>query len=203
MTDSMAGEFGYPPLDEDLSDLPDLPLFHSQQQLSNTEDDQYPAPGDASSYHDYHDQDSFVCPYALPDDLQPVDEAGPSQPTPAHHNNNSNKKGKGKARAGPAGTSTALFQCDKCENTYTRQCDLNKHKKNHDKPKKCNFCGEGFAEPKDTDRHMYGHHADDMTPEQREELKNKLQKECPECDYHGRYDNVKRHRKTQHQHHDS
>ena len=119
MADPTAGEFDYSPLDED---LPDLSMYHSQ----------HSAPGDASGYHlttvssDYHDPISFASQYPLPNDLQPADEAGPSQPAAAYHdnNNNSNKKGKGKAKASQAGASTTPFRCDECDNTYTRQCDL-------------------------------------------------------------------------------
>ncbi len=65
-----------------------------------------------------------------------------------------------------------------------------KHKNNHKRPRRCDICGKKKAERKDLHRHMWAHHPD----EARRRGVPKDEDFCPECEYHGRKDNVKRHR---------
>ncbi|KAK0724497.1 hypothetical protein B0H67DRAFT_481293, partial [Lasiosphaeris hirsuta] len=71
-----------------------------------------------------------------------------------------------------------------------------KHQKNHKKPTKCvaTGCTAGFAELKDMHRHMWTNHADQARALS---IPNETRK-CPDCDFKGRRDNLKRHVRTKH-----
>ncbi|GAB1318156.1 hypothetical protein MFIFM68171_08366 [Madurella fahalii] len=94
-----------------------------------------------------------------------------------------------------AGASSDLpFVCpyDGCNNSYPRQCDLDKHYNNHTKRRRCDLCDGGGAETKDLNRHMWSRHPE----EARQRNIPRDEDKCPTCDYKGRKDNVKRHRDT-------
>ncbi|KAK0710561.1 hypothetical protein B0T21DRAFT_268771, partial [Apiosordaria backusii] len=77
---------------------------------------------------------------------------------------------------------------------FRRQCDLEYHDNNHTKRRKCPIetCEGGGAESKDLHRHIWAHHSDYA----RENNIPKVDDMCgfPGCEYHGRKDNLKRHR---------
>ncbi|KAL2125654.1 hypothetical protein VTJ04DRAFT_2019 [Mycothermus thermophilus] len=84
------------------------------------------------------------------------------------------------------------FRCDYCSNTYSRQCDLDKHMHNHTKRRRCDLCPSGGAETKDLNRHMWAHHPD----EARRRGIPREEDTCPVCGVRGRKDNIKRHKDT-------
>jgi len=91
-----------------------------------------------------------------------------------------------------ATTSDLPFVCqwEGCTNAYPRQCDLDKHIKNHTKRRRCDICGAGGAETKDLNRHMWAHH----TEVARERGLLKEEDRCGMCGYWARKDNLKRHK---------
>ncbi len=62
-------------------------------------------------------------------------------------------------------SSGGSFACVACPKTYARQCDLNRHKLTHERPKKCQiktceFFTRGFPTSQERDRHMRDRHSD-------------------------------------------
>ncbi|KAK0648640.1 hypothetical protein B0T16DRAFT_117880 [Cercophora newfieldiana] len=88
------------------------------------------------------------------------------------------------------------YRCEVCGKPYKRPCDRKKHQNNHSRPQKCTMCNAGFAERKDLARHILVHHPD--TAAAKDSRTKKQKGKCPECDYKGRKDNVRRHQKKTH-----
>ncbi|PMD37863.1 hypothetical protein L207DRAFT_598313 [Hyaloscypha variabilis F] len=87
------------------------------------------------------------------------------------------------------------FPCDRCPKAFSRQYELTKHKKIHDKPLHCEVCHEfGAAEKKDLDRHLWSNH-----PVYAES--NNIRRDSGgECDCgrkYGRSDHLVRHQKKE------
>ncbi|KAK4173524.1 hypothetical protein QBC36DRAFT_55646 [Triangularia setosa] len=98
------------------------------------------------------------------------------------------------ANDAPTSSDPNPFKCYTCGKSYKRQCDLDKHMNNHTKRRKCPIkdCDGGGAETKDLHRHLWAKHSDYA----REKNIPRVEQPCgwPGCDYHGRTDNLKRHR---------
>jgi len=94
-------------------------------------------------------------------------------------------------------TSESL-QCEYCQKGFSKQYELTKHLRNHTRPLQCEVCPEGryggAAQLKDLYRHYWSTHRlyakEHNIPQDYES--------CPDCDYDGRKDHVKRHRRNQH-----
>ncbi|VBB80965.1 Putative protein of unknown function [Podospora comata] len=91
-------------------------------------------------------------------------------------------------------TSFDPIKCSVCGKFYKRKCDLDKHMNNHTKRRQCPFldCKGGGAETKDLNRHLWTHHPEYASAENIP----KDEEWCgfQGCGYHGRRDNLKRHR---------
>ncbi|KAK4664085.1 uncharacterized protein QC763_500050 [Podospora pseudopauciseta] len=91
-------------------------------------------------------------------------------------------------------TSSDPNKCSVCGKFFRRKCDLDKHMNNHTKRRQCPFvdCEGGGAETKDLHRHLWTHHPEYASAENIP----KDEEWCgfQGCGYHGRRDNVKRHR---------
>ncbi|KAL2157307.1 hypothetical protein VTH06DRAFT_6245 [Thermothelomyces fergusii] len=94
----------------------------------------------------------------------------------------------------PSPTAGPPYVCgiEGCTKSYSRHGDLEKHRRNHLRPRKCDICGHGAAENKDLNRHMWVHHPN----EARERGVPREESSCLSCHYSGRRDNVKRHRQA-------
>jgi len=84
------------------------------------------------------------------------------------------------------------FKCTCCSRAFSKEGDLTKHWRNHSRPLPCLVCDAeygGAAQNRDLNRHYWTHHAiwakEHNIPEEKSQ--------CPNCDYRGRNDNVKRH----------
>jgi hypothetical protein len=72
-----------------------------------------------------------------------------------------------------------------------------KHRKTHKPPNRCNYCNDRFAEKNALYRHYAVHHPGSKEASDRRARAFKATCPHPGCDYRGRKDNVKRHRKSQ------
>jgi len=87
-----------------------------------------------------------------------------------------------------AGDGTGDHICKYCGARFLIKSRLNKHKKHHIRPYKCNFCPLGFPEVKELTRHLNTH----STNQTNTFL-------CDECDQKfTRKDNLTKHRKKYH-----
>ncbi|KAH7407650.1 hypothetical protein BKA64DRAFT_426768 [Cadophora sp. MPI-SDFR-AT-0126] len=96
------------------------------------------------------------------------------------------------------GRTDQIFRCNECLKEFLQRSQLNKHLRIHTRPLQCELCPQDiirFAERKDLDRHYWSTHRtyaqDNNIPRD--------SKACPDCDYVGRSDNVRRHQQNQHQ----
>ncbi|KAK3900821.1 hypothetical protein C8A05DRAFT_35531 [Staphylotrichum tortipilum] len=156
----------------------------------------YPSPTDFSTVHQSQPLTDPTLDPQLGGYVQYADHAAAGQqvywPSPSAHDPQTAAQ---LAQAGPSSAATAVekpFKCDHqgCDQAYRLQCELDKHKNIHNRPRICQICGKGKAERKDLNRHMWARHPD-------EARRLKIPKEediCPVCGHHGRKDNVKRHR---------
>ncbi|KAK3689314.1 hypothetical protein B0T22DRAFT_536257 [Podospora appendiculata] len=128
---------------------------------------------------------SFPTTYGDPAQYRDSRTAGQTASTSASPPENTNSGGEKPFRCG----------FDGCNKAYELQYKLTKHQNNHTRPRTCDYCPpggyKGGAEMKDLNRHIWTFH-----PTQAKALGTpKDEDECPNCDYKGRSDNVKRHRK--------
>ncbi|KAH6692849.1 hypothetical protein BKA61DRAFT_584580 [Leptodontidium sp. MPI-SDFR-AT-0119] len=101
---------------------------------------------------------------------------------------------------GSEGTRRAdqIFRCEQCSKEFLQRSLLTKHLRVHTKPLRCKLCPQGtpgFAEQKDLNRHYWSTH---RTYAQNNHIPRDS-RACPDCDYEGRTDNVRRHQQNVHQ----
>lgn len=95
--------------------------------------------------------------------------------------------------SGPSGN-VNRYHCETCTRSFQKRYQLNRHKKTHTRPFKCEApnCPEAFAERRDLKRHIKARHISLVRPAN-------LVK-CHRCDFTAkRADSVKRHVRSQHQ----
>ncbi|KAH7324017.1 hypothetical protein BKA65DRAFT_481797 [Rhexocercosporidium sp. MPI-PUGE-AT-0058] len=91
-----------------------------------------------------------------------------------------------------------IFRCDQCLKEFLQRSLLKKHLRVHTRPLRCELCPQGthgVAEQKDLNRHYWSTHRTYA-------LNNNIPRDstaCPDCDYEGRTDNVRRHQRNLHQ----
>ncbi|KAK4226270.1 hypothetical protein QBC38DRAFT_529191 [Podospora fimiseda] len=87
--------------------------------------------------------------------------------------------------------------CKRPDKAYEQLCQLRRHRRSEVKPIKCEFCGQGFQQPKDLARHKKTNHSDKKEVLTDPKVK-KQQRKCRYCGRSGRYDNMKRHEENVH-----
>ncbi|KAK0644661.1 hypothetical protein B0T16DRAFT_418053 [Cercophora newfieldiana] len=113
----------------------------------------------------------------------------------------SQRSRRGRKKSSPLSIVCPWSKC-KSKRVFTRQCDFDKHFREHTKPVKCPFqvaqlgCGvEGFSQNKGLYRHLWVSHREYA---QINDIP-KVDAKCPVCHRTERADNLKRHMKTHEQ----